>query len=59
MDGIGHVSGGIGLVVIAGSVPPSLGAQQNGALYAFVLIAAVIAQFGIQTRGKRLRHVSP
>jgi MFS family permease len=65
VDGIGHVGGGIGLVFIAGSVLPSLGTQQNGTLYAFLLIAAflvvaaVIAQFGIQTRNQRLDHVSP
>jgi MFS family permease len=65
VDGIGHVGGGIGLVVIAGSVLPQLGQMQNGTLYAFLLIggflvvAAVLAQFGIQTRGKRLDHISP
>ncbi|HEX8733367.1 MAG TPA: hypothetical protein VF725_15065, partial [Ktedonobacterales bacterium] len=65
VDGIGHVGGGIGLLVIAGSVLPSLSGQPNGALYAFLLIAAflivaaIIAQFGIRTRNQRLDHVSP
>lgn len=65
VDGIGHVGGGIGLLVIAGSVLPSLSGQPNGALYAFLLIAAflivaaIIAQFGISTRNQRLDHVSP
>jgi putative MFS transporter len=65
VDGIGHVGGGIGLLVIAGSVLPNLGTQPNGTLYAFLLIgsflvvAAIIAQFGIATRGLRLDQVSP
>jgi hypothetical protein len=52
-------------VVIGQSVLPNLGAQPNGTLYAFLLIgsflvvAAVIAQFGIATRGLRLDQVSP
>ncbi len=65
VDGIGHLGGGVGLMVIAGSVLPQLGAKPNGALYAFLLIgsflvvAAIIAQFGIATRGQRLDAVSP
>jgi MFS family permease len=65
VDGIGHIGGGVGLVVITGSVLPQLDSGPNGVLYAFLLIgaflvvAAVIAQFGIATRGKRLDAVSP
>ena len=65
VDGVGHVGGGIGLIVIANSVLPTLGKQPNGVLYAFLLIgaflvvAAVIAQFGIATRGKRLETIAP
>jgi MFS family permease len=65
VDGIGHVGGGIGLLVIAGSVLPSLAGQSNGTLIAFLVIgaplvvAAIIAQFGIATRGKRLDVIAP
>jgi MFS family permease len=65
VDGIGHVGGGVGLLFITATVLPQLGSTQNGALYAFLLIggflvvAAIIAQFGIRTRGKRLDAVSP
>lgn len=65
VDGIGHVGGGVGLLFITATVLPQLASQQNGALYAFLLIggflvvAAIIAQFGIRTRGKRLDAVSP
>jgi MFS transporter, putative metabolite:H+ symporter len=65
VDGIGHIGGGVGLLVITASVIPNLGKQPNGALYAFLIIggflvvAAIIAQFGIATRGKRLDSVAP
>jgi putative MFS transporter len=59
VDGVGHVGGGIGLLIIAPLLP------QLGPLYSFLLIggflvvAAIIAQFGTTTRGKRLDVVSP
>jgi hypothetical protein len=59
VDGVGHVGGGIGLVAIAPILP------QIGALFSFLLIggflvvAAIIAQFGVNTRGKDLEEVSP
>jgi MFS family permease len=65
VDGIGHIGGGVGLLVITGSVIPTLGKQANGALYAFLIIAAflivaaVLAQFGINTRSRRLDAVAP
>jgi putative MFS transporter len=65
VDGLGHLGGGVGLLVISQSVLPQLGTQPNGVLYAFLLIgaflvvAAIIAQFGIATRGKRLDVIAP
>ncbi len=59
VDGIGHVGGGIGLVAIAPLLP------QIGPLFSFLLIAgflivaAIIAQFGVNTRGRQLEDVSP
>jgi len=59
VDGVGHIGGGIGVLLIAPILP------QLGPLYSFLLIdaflivAAIIAQFGPATRGKRLDHVSP
>jgi MFS family permease len=59
VDGVGHVGGGIGLVAIAPLLP------QIGPLFSFLLIAgflivaAIIAQFGVNTRGKQLEDVSP
>ncbi len=59
VDGIGHVGGGIGLVAITPILP------QIGAVFSFLLIggfliiAAIIAQFGVNTRGKQFEDVSP
>ncbi len=58
-DGIGHVGGGIGLLVIV----PLL--AQMGALPAFLLIsaflvvAAILVQFGVSTRKATLEHIAP
>ncbi len=65
VDGIGHLGGGVGLLFIAGTVLPNLPAGQTGTLYAFLVIgaflvvAAILAQFGIRTRNQRLDVVSP
>jgi len=59
VDGIGHVGGGIGLLVITpilSSLSPLVGFLLVGA---FLLVSAIIAQFGNATRGKRLDIVSP
>ena len=59
VDGIGHLGGGVGLLFIAPLVP-QLGVL--GALLfisAFLVVAAIIAQFGIRARGRRLDEISP
>jgi MFS family permease len=59
VDGVGHLGGGIGVLVIAPNI------EQWGALTTMLVIsgclavAAVIAQFGIRTRDRRLEEVSP
>jgi putative MFS transporter len=59
VDGIGHVGGGIGILVIAPLIPVL------GTLTTFLIIggclvvSAVIAQFGVATRQRRLDEVSP
>ncbi|MDQ2717658.1 MAG: MFS transporter [Chloroflexota bacterium] len=59
VDGVGHLGGGIGLVVIAPLIP-KLGIVTTFLIIAGCLIvAAVIAQFGTNTRLKRLDEVSP
>jgi len=67
VDGIGHLGGGVGILVIAPLIPTlmsSLG-PTTGPIVIFVIIAAfliaaaIIAQFGTSTRNKRLDEVSP
>src|SRR6266851_299187 len=67
VDGVGHLGGGVGILLIAPLIPTliaSLG-HTTGAVVmmliiaAFLVAAAIIAQFGIATRQKRLDEVSP
>lgn len=59
VDGIGHVGGGVGLMVIA---PLALHMSVLNALLlisGFLVVGAIIAQFGINTRGRKLDEISP
>ncbi len=59
VDGVGHVGGGIGLLVIA-PILPKIGPLASFLLIGgFLVASAIIAQFGEATRGKRLDIVSP
>lgn len=59
VDGIGHVGGGIGLLVIAPLIP-TLGPLNTFLIIGGCLVvSAIIAQFGTSTRLKRLDEVSP
>jgi MFS family permease len=61
-DGLGHVGGGLGLIIVAAGLTTIF---KNAILPLFVLIAAfqiisaIIAQFGPKTANKRLDEVSP
>jgi predicted MFS family arabinose efflux permease len=58
-DGIGHVGGGIGLVLIVpllgglGALPAFL------VIAAFLVVAAILAQFGVSTRKETLEQIAP
>ncbi len=59
VDGFGHIGGGIGILVIAPLVPKM---SPTGALLlicAFLIVAAIVVQFGPSTKGKDLEEVSP
>ncbi|AUW94813.1 MFS transporter [Sulfobacillus thermotolerans] len=59
VDGIGHVGGGFGILMIAPLIP-ALGAAKSFALIiAFLVIGAIIAQFGVKTRAQALDKISP
>ena len=59
-DGLGHLGGGIGLIIVGALVTsgyPILGLFVIIAM--FQIISAIIAQFGPKTANKRLDEVSP
>src|SRR5262249_28111536 len=59
VDGVGHIGGGLGLLAIA-PILPQIGVLPSFLLIAgFLIVAAIIAQFGVNTRGKALEDVSP
>lgn len=67
VDGVGHLGGGVGILVIAPLIPTLLSSLGHtaGAIVIFLIIsvfliaAAIIAQFGTPTRDRRLDEVSP
>jgi MFS family permease len=67
VDGIGHLGGGIGILVIAPLIPGLLASLGHTTgpiiifliIVVFIIVAAIIAQFGTATRQKRLDEVSP
>jgi hypothetical protein len=59
VDGIGHLGGGVGILVIAPLIP-TLGPVITFLVFGgFLVIAAAIAQLGTATRDRRLDEVSP
>lgn len=59
VDGGGHIGGGVGLVFLT-PILPEIGALPAFVLIAgFLIVAAIIAQFGVATRGRHLEEVSP
>jgi MFS family permease len=59
VDGIGHIGGGVGIILIAGNIA-TLGTTGTFLVIGGCLVvAAIIAQFGTSTRQKRLDEVSP
>jgi MFS family permease len=58
-DGIGHLGGGLGVLILV-PLLPHLGAFWGLVVIAlFLVLAAVVAQFGISTRGRTLGEISP
>jgi MFS transporter, putative metabolite:H+ symporter len=59
VDGIGHVGGGIGVALIAPLIPHLNPLEAMLLICSFLVLAAVIAQFGTATRSRMLEEVSP
>jgi hypothetical protein len=59
VDGVGHVGGGIGVLVIAPLIPNMsvLGAMML--VSAFLVAAAIVGQFSVKTRGRHYEEISP
>ena len=59
VDGIGHLGGGVGLMLIAPLIPHLGVLAAMLLIIAFLVLAAVIAQFGIATQDRLLDDISP
>jgi MFS family permease len=59
VDGVGHLGGGIGVLLIAPQIPNMsvLGAMLL--VSSFLVAAAIVAQFSPNTRGKHYEEISP
>lgn len=59
VDGIGHIGGGVGTLIIAALIPVLGGVGTFLALGGCLVVSSLIAQLGASTRSKRLDEVSP
>ena len=59
VDGVGHLGGGIGVLLIAPLIPHLNALDAMLLVCGFLVIAAFIAQFGTATRSRLLEEVSP
>jgi len=59
VDGVGHLGGGIGVLIIAPLVPKMSTLGALSLVSSFLVVAAVIGLFGIETRNRRFEDVSP
>jgi MFS family permease len=58
-DGLGHLGGGIGVLIIAPQIPHMSVLGAFLLVSGFLVVAAVIAQFTLNTRARRFEEVSP
>lgn len=59
VDGVGHLGGGVGVLLIAPAVPHLSILGSLLLIAAGLVIAAVVGSFGIETRNRRFEEVSP
>jgi len=59
VDGVGHLGGGIGVLVIAPLIPKMSVFGAFMLVSSFLVVAAVIGMFGVETRNKRFEEISP
>jgi MFS transporter, putative metabolite:H+ symporter len=59
VDGVGQLGGGIGVLVIAPLIPKMSVFGAFILVGGFLVVAAVIGMFGVETRNKRFEEISP
>ncbi|MBV9197509.1 MAG: MFS transporter [Solirubrobacterales bacterium] len=59
VDGVGHLGGGIGVLVIAPQIPNMTVLEAMLVVSGFLVAAAIVAQFSVRTRGRHYEEVSP
>jgi putative MFS transporter len=59
VDGLGHLGGGIGVLLIAPQLPHMSVLGAFLLVSGFLVVAAVIAQFALNTRARRFEEMSP
>ena len=59
VDGLGHLGGGIGVLLIAPLIPKLTVLEAFMLVIGFLVVAAVLAQFSISTRGRHYEEISP
>src|SRR5690242_5474136 len=59
VDGVGHLGGGIGVLVIAPAVPHLSILGSLLLISGFLVVAAILAMFGVETRNRRFEEISP
>jgi MFS transporter, putative metabolite:H+ symporter len=58
VDGVGHIGGGIGVLLIAPLIPKMTVFEAFMVISAFLVAAAVVAQLSLRTRGRRFEELS-
>lgn len=59
VDGIGHIGGGVGVLVLVPFMPTLGPVGTFLVLGGFLVLSSIVAMFGIPTKAKRLDEVSP
>lgn len=59
VDGVGHIGGGIGVLIIAPYIPKMSALSALLLISAFLVIASIIVQAAPATKGEQLEEVSP
>ena len=57
--GVGHLGGGIGVLVIAPQIPNMTVLEAMLVISGFLVLAAIVAQFNPNTRGRYYEEISP